>query len=231
MDITSLIITFVGILIILALYIISRISRSKLPQAQAVRLPDLKNEDGTKFTSILDDIPARDGYTPMVKSSPQKTAPNTTTAETSTEEKETPPSSQENTDSQKQPILFISANDEAGLDGNLVAKVLKKNGLVFAEFDIYHYLVNIKNESEQTSLFRIANGVAPWTLKKEDLHNKKLAGLSIVLLTPCKIDKSEAVKTFVAISHKISLEVNGVLKNDQQQVFTPKDEVLLINSL
>ncbi|MCF6189586.1 MAG: cell division protein ZipA C-terminal FtsZ-binding domain-containing protein [Cocleimonas sp.] len=226
MDITSLIITFVGIIIILALYIISRISRSKLPQEKAVRLPNLKNEDGTKFTSVLDDIPARDGYTPTVKSSPQKMAPNTTAAEAN----ETPPSSQKNTGSQ-QPILFISANDEAGLDGNLVAKVFKKNGLVFGEFDVYHYLVNIEDEAEKASLFRIANGVAPWTLSKEDLHNKKLAGLSIVLVTPCKIDKSEAVKTFVAISHKISLEVDGVLKNNQQQVFTPKDESLLINSL
>ena len=231
MDITSLIITFVGILIILALYIISRISRSKLPQEKAVRLPNLKNEDGTKFTSVLDDIPARDGYTPTVKSNTGKTSPNSTTAETNSEAKETPPSSQKNTDSQKQPILFISANDEAGLDGNLVAKVFKKNGLVFGEFDVYHYLVNIENEPEKTSLFRIANGVAPWTLSKEDLHNKKLAGLSIVLVTPCKIDKSEAVKAFVAISHKISLEVNGVLKNDQQQVFTPKDESLLLSSL
>ncbi len=227
MDITSLIITFVGIIIILALYIISRISRSKLPQEKAVRLPTLKNDDGTKFTSILDDIPARDGYTPTVKSSTKNTSPNTATSE----ENETPTSSQKNTDSQKLPILFISANDEAGLDGNLVAKVFKKNGLVFGEFDVYHYLVNIENEPEETSLFRIANGVAPWTLSKEDLHNKKLAGLSIVLVTPCKIDKSEAVKAFVAISHKISLEVNGVLKNDQQQVFTPKDELLLLDSL
>ncbi len=227
MDITSLIITFVGIIIILALYIISRISRSKLPQEKAVRLPTLKNDDGTKFTSILDDIPARDGYTPTIKNSTQKTSPNTTTAEAN----ETSHSSQKNTDSQKQPILFISANDEAGLDGDLVSKVFKKNGLVFGEFDVYHYLVNIENEPEKTSLFRIANGVAPWTLSKEDLHNKKLAGLSIVLVTPCKIDKSEAVKTFVAISHKISLEVNGVLKNDQQQVFTPKDELLLLDSL
>jgi len=228
MDITSLIITFVGIIIILALYIISRISRSKLPQEKAVRLPNLKNEDGTMFTSVLDDIPARDGYTPTVNSNPQKVAPNTAA---STDEKGIPASSQKNADSQKQPILFISANDEAGLDGNLVAKVLKKNGLVFGEFDVYHYLVNIDNISEKTSLFRIANGVAPWTLTKDDLHNKKLAGLSIVLVMPCKIDQSEAVKAFVAISHKISIEVNGVLKNDQQQLFTPKDESLLLSSL
>ena len=229
MDITSLIITFVGIIIILALYIISRISRSKLPQEKTVRLPTLKNEDGTTFTSILDDIPARDGYTPAIKNN------EVTATKNDKDEKESPQSSQQesNKDSnkQKQAILFISANDNAGLDGNLVAKVFKKNGLVFGEFDVYHYLVNVENSSEITTLFRIANGIAPWTLKKEDLHNQKLAGLSIVLLTPCKINNSEAVKAFVAISHKISLEVNGVLKNSQQEVFTPKDETRLLSDL
>ncbi len=223
MDITSLIITFVGIIIILALYVISRISRSKLPQEKIVRLPKLKNEDGTPFTSILDDIPARDGYTPAVKANQEKT----NTKKINETPKDAPQGKSETT---KQSILFISANDEAGLDGNLVSKVLKKNGLIFGEFDVYHYLTKTADKSE-CSLFRIANGVAPWTLKSEDLHNKKLAGLSIVLVTPCIIDKSEAVKTFVAVSHKISLEVNGVLKNDQQHVFAPKDEAALIGSL
>lgn len=218
MDITSLIITIVGITIILALYIISRISRSKLPQEKAVRLPNIKNEDGTQFTSILDDIPARDGSTPTLKSTNSKKA----TPEASVDNNVV------NNTNEKQPILFISSNDEASLDGNLVSKVLKKNNLVFGEFDVYHYLIN---DAEKNSLFRVANGIAPWTLKKEDLHNKSVAGLSIVLITPCKIDKAEAVKTFVAISHKISLEVNGVLKNDQQEIFTPKDETMLLNSL
>jgi len=225
MDITSLTITFIGIIIILALYLISRVSRSKLPQEKAVRLPNLKNEDGTPFTSILDDIPARDGSTPVVKSkqaiADQEVQSPQQAGSLQQEEKNS------ETSEPKQSILFISSNDEAGLDGNLVAKVLKKNGLVFGEFDVYHFPL----KDTEDNLFRIANGVAPWTLKKEDLHNKKLAGLSIVLLTPCKIDKSEAVKTFVAVSHKISLEVNGILKNDQQQVFTPKDEIALIDAL
>ena len=223
MDITSLIITFVGILVMLALYIISRISRSKLPQEKKVRLPTLKNEDGTQFSSVLDDIPARDGSTPK---------PATEKAPKGAEIQESKDKAS-NASEQKQHILFISANDEAGLDGNLVSKVLKKNGLVFGDMDIYHYLINIKTEtgSEKTSLFRVANGIDPWTLKKEELNNKNIAGLSIVLLTPSKINDAEAIKTFIAVSHKISLEIDGILKNQNQQVFTPKDETSLLESL
>ena len=214
MDITSLIITFVGIIILLAIYIISRISRSKLPKAKTTRLPNLKNEDGTRFTSVLDDIPARDGSTPTKKKAPAPT-----------------PSNQDKKDdaepaTQKQHILFISPNSETGLDGNLVAKVLKKNGLSLGDMDIYHYFTESK-----TSLFRVANGVDPWTLTKEDLHNKELAGLSIVLLTPSDIDDTDAVKLFISVSHTLSQEMNGVLKNQLQQVFTPKDESLLLDSL
>ncbi len=213
MDITSLIITFVGIIILLAIYIISRISRSKLPQVKTTRLPDLKNEDGTRFTSVLDDIPARDGSTPT-------TAKKTTSAPADQNPKNTQPIKE------KQHILFISPNNETGLDGNLVSKVLKKNGLLLGDLDIYHYFTENK-----TSLFRVANGVDPWTLTKEDLHNKELAGLSIVLLTPTDIDDNEAIKLFLSVSHKLSQEMNGVLKNQLQQVFTPKDEAELLASL
>ncbi len=214
MDITSLIITFVGIIILLAIYIISRISRAKLPQAKTTRLPDLKNEDGTRFTSILDDIPARDGSSPTKKkvSSP---AP----ADQIPKENAKPIE-------EKQHILFISPNSETGLDGNLVAKVLKNNGLALGDMDIYHY-----STENKTSLFRVANGVDPWTLTKEDLHNKNLAGLSIVLLTPTDIDDTTAIKLFISVSHKLSQEMNGVLKNQLQQVFTPKDEANLLSSL
>ncbi len=217
MDITSLIITFVGIIIILAIYIISRISRSKLPQAKTTRLPNLKNEDGSRFTSVLDDIPARDGSTPTKKKSQSPT-----------------PAKQDQKNNakpaeQQQHILFISPNNKKGLDGNLVAKVLKKNSLVLGDMDIYHYFT--ENVENKTSLFRVANGVDPWTLTKEDLHNKELAGLSIVLLTPTEIDDADAIKLFISVSHKLSQEMNGVLKNQLQQVFTPKDEAQLLGSL
>jgi len=227
MNITSLLITLAGIIFIVALYIISRISQSKLPSKQTSRLPNLKDENGNHFTSVLDDIPARDGSTPKSDKIVQETIneeSNENIDKTNSEINNEPPEAQQH-------ILFISGKDDNGLDGKLVQKALKKNGLVLGDMDIYHYFPVMKDslpDSEKYSLIRIANGVSPWTLKAEDLVNKKLAGLSIVMITPTKINDSEAISLFISLSEKICKQIGGVLKNQQQQLFTAKEKKHLL---
>lgn len=231
MNITSLLITLAGIIFIIALYIISRISQSKLPSKQTSRLPNLKDEKGNRFTSVLDDIPARDGSTPKPDKIIQETINeesneniDKTNTEINNEINNEPPETQQH-------ILFISGKDDNGLDGKLVQKALKANGLVLGDMDIYHYFPVMKDslpDSEKYSLFRIANGVSPWTLKAEDLVNKKLAGLSIVMITPTKINDSEAISLFISLSEKICKQIGGVLKNQQQQLFTAKEKKHLL---
>ncbi len=231
MNITSLLITLAGIIFIIALYIISRISQSKLPSKQTSRLPNLKDEKGNRFTSVLDDIPARDGSTPKPDKIVQETINeesnqniDKTNTEINTEINNEPPETQQH-------ILFITGKDENGLDGKLVQKALKANGLVLGDMDIYHYFPVMKDslpDSEKYSLFRIANGVSPWTLTAEDLINKKLAGLSIVMITPTKINDSDAISLFISLSEKICKQVEGVLKNQQQQLFTAEEKKNLL---
>lgn len=242
MNITSLLITLAGIIFIVALYIISRISQSKLPSKRTSRLPNLKNENGTRFTSVLDDIPARDGSTPKPDKIVQETINeesnenlDKTNSETNNEinnkAKDSNESSSDKAPETQQHILFITGKDENGLDGKLVQEALKANGLVLGDMDIYHYFPVMKDslpESEKYSLFRIANGVSPWTLTAEDLVNKKLAGLSIVMITPTKINDSEAISLFISLSEKICKQVGGVLKNQQQQLFTAKEKKNLL---
>jgi len=243
MNITSLLITLAGIIFIVALYIISRISQSKLPSKQITRLPNLKDENGNRFTSLLDDIPARDGSTPEPDNVVQSTEQATTTQAEDNEdvidenEEKTATGEKQEDNSISQPekqqhILFISARDEKGLDGRLVQQALKTNGLVLGDMDIYHYFPVMEDsfpETEKYSLFRIANGVSPWTLKSEDLLNKNLAGLSIVMITPTKINDSEAIALFISLSEKICKQIGGVLKNPQQQLFTAKDKKHLLH--
>ena len=221
MNITSLLITLAGIIIIVGLYLMSRISQSKQPQAQQTRIPNLKNEDGSKFSSVLEDIPARDGSTP-------KPAPMQKVTITNTQD-ETPPSNEQtnNANQSRQIILFISANDETGLDGNLVEKTLTTNKLELGDKDIYHYFV--ENNASKSSLFRIANGTEPWTLTTNDLQDKKLAGLSIVMSLPTQIDDKKAIKLLISVSKDLSLKINGTLKNHNQQALTKKDEDEIMN--
>jgi len=224
MNTISLLITLAGIIIIIGLYLMSRIAQSKLPQALQTQIPSIKNDDGSKFSSILEDIPASDGSTP-------KPSPMQKVTISSNQKNHTSSLDEEKTDKENLPrqvILFISANAETGLDGNLVQKALTANKLVLGDNDIYHYYS--ENKTNKTSLFRIANGTEPWTLTTKDLQDKNLAGLSIVMSLPSQIADKKALKLLLSISKKLCKEINGTLKNDKQQILTHDKEKEIINS-
>lgn len=205
MNISSILITIVGIIVIIALYLVSRLSISKLPKNEPSKLPELKDEEGNRFSSVLDDIPATDGFkhgkTTQAKSSKQATA------------KTAKESKQKKTNS-KQLILFISPESEQGLDGNLVKQALLDNGLKLGDNNIYHYF---ETDNAQNSLFRVANGVAPWTLNDSDLKDNYLKGLSLVLQISQNTDEAQAKKRFYTISNNIAQKSNGLLKDENQQ--------------
>ncbi len=225
MNITSILITIVGIIFIIALYLMSRITQSKLPNKDVSLLPDIKDENGDTFTSILDDIPARDG----IKAS-RKTAPVQETVSTSVADQSIAQNTLVSSETKPQPIkqqivLFISAQDENGLDGNIIATALAKNGLQLGENDIYHYF---DKSLDSKSIFRIANGVDPWTLTSQDLTDKKLAGLSVVMLPNSNINGKTTVSILLNTVESLANDINGVLKNEQQQLLTQQDKDLLL---
>ena len=73
---------------------------------------------------------------------------------------------------------------------------------------------------KQTSLFRIANGIEPWTLTDQDLTDKKIPGISLVMLLPTVLDRKETIDLFMKTADDITKQVNGVLKNQQQELLT-----------
>lgn len=241
MDITSLLITLAGIIFIFALYMMSRIARSKLPKQQQTNIPELKDKDGNAYSSVLDDIPATDGSTPSPSSqnSSAQHATDSIKKDEVTEKQSTEESPESNEIDQSKPdndnkvqkntqhILFISAQEGSMLDGNMVKKSLEASGLSLGENDIYHY--SMMANSKKISLFRVANGMEPWTLKDEDLLNKKLAGLSVVMITPSKINDIKAMKTFINTTKKLAASMQGLVKNQQQQPLTIQNEQEMIN--
>lgn len=217
MNISSILITILGIIIILALYVMSRLGQNKVPQHNDTKLPEIKDADGNPFTSILDDIPASDKSDNLNASSLEKTSSKN---EVTTENK---PEA-----SKKQLVLFISANDEKGLDGSLVKRALIDNGLSLGDKDIYHY--NIDDNNQSNSLFRVANGVEPWTLTDEDLDDQMIVGISIVMLLPNFINNNEATQIFLTKADAITQQVNGILKNQHQERLSTADRSDIINS-
>ena len=230
MNITSILITIVGIIFIIALYLMSRITQSKLPNKDVSLLPDIKDDNGDTFTSILDDIPARDGIKPTQKTNSVDEIVSTFNSDKSiaqsTEDNnvaDAPVDKQPNT---QQIVLFISAQDDTGLDGNTISTALAKNGLQLGDNDIYHYF---DENLDSKSLFRVANGVDPWTLTSQDLSNKKLAGLSIVMLPSNNVNRKTAISILFKTVESLAIDINGVLKNEQQQPLSQQDKYLLSN--
>jgi len=215
MNISSILITILGIIIILALYVMSRYGQRNSPKKEITKIPEIKDSEGNKFSSVLDDIPASDDASQEM---PQQ--------KDSSSNQETKIDSASN--AKKQIVLFISGKDEEGLDGPLLQQVLLKNDLKLGDKDIYHYYFN--NNDEVSSLFRIANGVEPWTLKDSDLLNKKVIGVSMVMLLPSTVNNKEATSLFMKMADTITEQANGVLKNQQQELLSIEDRNNILSS-
>ena len=206
MNISSILITIVGIIIILGIYVISRVNQSKFSHNKPAEIPEIKDKDGKAFTSILDDIPASE----KIPAKESKAIPS------------------QDSSTKQQIVLFISGKDEKGLDGALIKDTLESNGLKLGEKDIYHYFVETDNQSN--SLFRVANGVAPWTLRDEDLKNTNILGISMVMLLPNTLSNKKATELFMQMADKITENVDGILKNQQQELLTMSDRKKIIES-
>jgi cell division protein ZipA len=216
MNIVSILITLAGIIAILALYIISKLSQRKQPQDKIIIIPKIHDEEGRLMSSVLGDFSAADGSTPPPIIKPDE--------KTKKAEKKLKPVKE------RQIVLFIAALDELGLDGNKIPSILEKHNLEFGEMDIYHYLMNTEQE-KSVSIFRIANGVTPWTLVPDELAGTLTPGLSIIMKLPSVANDHAAMELFIHHAEGIARDLEGQLKNSQQVNFSLADKEALLLSV
>jgi cell division protein ZipA len=210
MNIVSILITLAGIIAILALYVISKLSQQKQPKDKVIIIPKIHDNDGHLLSSVLGDFSAADGSTPPPIAEPKEDVQEDKPIE------------------ERQIVLFIAALDDSGIDGNKIPAVLEKHNLQFGEMDIYHYLMNTDQE-KNVSIFRIANGVKPWTLIPKNLINSTTPGLSIIMQLPSATNDHAAMELFITHAEGIAIDLGAQLKNAQQQNFSDvdKEELLL----
>jgi len=215
MELVSLIIMILGLLALVAIYVISRVSRRDLPQKRDTNVPVLKGKDGGEFSSVLDDQPARDGKRPsanarnmadvMMGNGGNRDA----AAHDGAVPAVLPP----------QVVLFVAADIEEGFAGEEVLKALDGAGLSFGDMGIFHRMI-LTTKGER-SLFSVANGVKPWTLVPADMKGGSTPGLSLILNLPAPIANHDAIEDFLRTAERVTDDLNGVLKNQEQQVLTP----------
>jgi cell division protein ZipA len=214
MNVVSILITLAGILAILALYVISKLSQQKQPKDKVIIIPKIHDEEGYLVSSVLGDFSAADGSTPppIVKSQEAK-------AETSQKKVK-----------ERQVVLFIAALGDSGIIGDKIPLVLEKHNLQFGEMDIYHYLIDTKTE-KAVSIFRIANGIKPWTLVPDALIGTVTPGLSIIMQIPSATNDDAAMELFIHHAEGIAKDLGAQLKNARQENFSEADKEELMLSI
>jgi cell division protein ZipA len=215
MDYISLFITIIGILALIGLYFMSKRYGQTPSSNKKMTISMHTDSRGKQLSSVMADIPASDGSTPTVTAT-QKKAPPEAPAKTLEQEAVT---------EKVQLILFISAKDtEKELDGNLILQAMGKLDCHFGEMDIFHYLL------ERESLFRVANGVAPWTLIPDDIKNTTTPGLSLIMEAPTSfdgVDDSKLLTFFIETAKKLAEIIHGEVRNIQQEAFSDDDETTM----
>lgn len=211
MDYMSLFITIIGIIALLGLYFMSKRYSQMPARNKKMTVATYTDSRGKRLSSVMADIAATDGSTPDSSTPTQKKIKENVEKSSPSQEP------QENI----QFVLFISAKESKQLDGNLILQAMGKLDMHFGDMDIFHYLL------DGESLFRVANGVAPWTLIPEDIKDNTTPGLSLVMQAPTPVDDEKALTVFIHIANALAEIIHGEVKNMQQEIFGDNDEAAM----
>lgn len=222
MEIVSLGIMVLGLIALVAIYFISRMSHKDNATKRDMPVTPVKDAQGQEMSSIMEDHAAKEGKHPrayshnLLDSDEPLYDDNPSLTDPSDEEFQLPP----------RLILFIAAPEGQMFEGAAVLEALDNAGLHFGDMKIFHRMV--LTEFGEVSLFSVANGVPPWTLEPDELKLGATPGLSLIINLPSPLDDSEAIHDFIFTAERINQSLGGVLKDQKQEVFTPemRDQVL-----
>jgi cell division protein ZipA len=203
MELISIIIMLLGIAVLIALYFMSKSARADMPKEKDIKIQEIRGEDGRLASSIKDDIPGKNS--PVTE--PDENAPRKVIKET-------------------QFALFIAATDENGMDCNRLLEVFDHLGLEYGDMSLFHRMVLA--DGGESSLYKIANGVEPWTLNPDDIKDTMTPGLSIVMDLPSPVDDAEAIDDFVVMANRIASAMDATLMNSRQEVFNETDKAEML---
>ena len=220
MEIVSLGIMVLGLVALLAIYVISRMTHKDKDQVSKRDMPvtPVKDTQGQEMSSIMEDNPAQESKRSRARAL--------------TMDSDEPPYDnlmlEPKADFQLPPrlILFIADPEGQMFNGEAVLATINDEDLQFGEMKIFHRIV--LSEQGEVSLFSVANGVPPWTLEPENLKLGATPGLSLIINLPSPLEDGEAIHDFIFTAERITQALGGVLKDQNQEVFTPeiRDQVL-----
>lgn len=127
---------------------------------------------------------------------------------------ESPLGRRENTPPQRIVTLFVSARDDALIDGAAIVIAAEKAGLTYGHMGIYHRLVDGRPEAEP--VFSVANMVKPGHFDLRHVHDIETPGLTFFMTLPGPMAALDAWETMLPTAQRMAELLDGVVLDEQR---------------
>lgn len=217
------ILLLIGVLLFVAVYVISRRRARRDERAPMMRdsldedpsLPEMRS--GPKGDAGVQDeelpefrIPVDDGEAEAPSGEPVRT----TTDSGESARRKTGADSPPDPDRQKIVVLHVTPRESERFAGAEVLEALRDEGLAYGRYSIFH------RESDDGNVFSVAHMVEPGTLDPEALPEERLRGLTFFLLLPGPRAGVDAFADMLATARRIAGRLEGEVKDASRGTLT-----------
>jgi cell division protein ZipA len=114
--------------------------------------------------------------------------------------------------------LYVKAPPGVPFRGNFLMEAMDKAGLAFGDMQIFHYLEN--HNGRQHALFSVANMVEPGTFNPQAMDNFSTRGLVMFLQLPAPFDAIRAFDSMIAAARSLATSLEGIMYDSTHSVLT-----------
>jgi cell division protein ZipA len=114
--------------------------------------------------------------------------------------------------------LFVLAADGAPFSGNLIKNAMNKTGLHFGDMDIFHHYENV--DGIDKTIFAVANMMEPGTFDFHAMKTFSTPGLVLFLQLPAAVDAVSAFDEMVKTARNLSVHLEGSVRDATHSVLS-----------
>lgn len=115
-------------------------------------------------------------------------------------------------------IISVVAADGQNFSGDALQKAFDNNDLQYGDKGIFHRLV--RQDSEDQSVYALANLVKPGDFGDGDLRGFTTPGVTLILQLPGPMESVEAYDDFVQTVERLAVELGGQLRDQKHCLIT-----------
>ncbi len=114
--------------------------------------------------------------------------------------------------------LFVLAPEGVPFSGNLIKNAMHKTGLQFGDMDIFHHYENVNGIDKP--IFAVANMMEPGTFDFHAMKTISTPGLVLFLQLPAAVDAVSAFDEMVKTARNLSVHLEGSVRDATHSVLS-----------